>query len=102
MLHSYYIISTRFSLSMEMSRLTRDGTAEPVSRNQIFRSERRQGNVIFPWSTDHEQDWQHYPVDPYPFAKCDDNTYTVYIHTYRCNHTCIYSSEPCTDVHVPK
>ena len=26
----------RFSLSMEMSRLTRDGTAEPVSRDQII------------------------------------------------------------------
>ena len=26
----------RFSLSMEMSRLTRDGTAEPVSRDQIL------------------------------------------------------------------
>ena len=26
-------VSTRFSLSMEMSRLTRNGTAEPVSRD---------------------------------------------------------------------
>ena len=31
---------TRFSLSLEMSRLTRDGTAEPVSRDQILRRER--------------------------------------------------------------
>ena len=30
------VSSTRFSLSMEMSRLTRDGTAEPVSRDQIL------------------------------------------------------------------
>ena len=30
----------RFSLSMERSRLTRDGTAEPVSRDQILRHER--------------------------------------------------------------
>ena len=29
-----------FSLSMEMSRLTRDGTVEPVSRDQILRRER--------------------------------------------------------------
>ena len=44
-------ISTRFSLSMEMSRLTRDGTTEPVSRNQILRRERtRTGNIIFPCS----------------------------------------------------
>ena len=40
-------ISTRFSLSMEMSRLTRDGTAEPVSRDQILRHERGQGNIHF-------------------------------------------------------
>ena len=38
----------RFSLSMEMSRLTRDGTAEPVSRDQILRRERGQGNTPFP------------------------------------------------------
>ena len=53
----------RFSLSMEMSRLTRDGTAEPVSRDQILRHARGQGNVHFPCSADHEQDWQPYPVD---------------------------------------
>ena len=40
--------STEFSLSMEMSRLTRDGTAEPVSRDQIPRRERGQGNIHFP------------------------------------------------------
>ena len=40
-------VSTRFSLSMEMSRLTRDGTAEPVSRDQILRHARGQGNIIF-------------------------------------------------------
>ena len=69
---------SRFSLSMEMSRLTRDGTAEPVSRDQILRHARGQGNVHFPCSADHEQDWQPYPVDPYS-AICDDHTY---IHTY--------------------
>ena len=61
-----------------MSRLTRDGTAEPVSRDQILRHARGQGNVYFPCSADHEQDWQPYPVDPYS-AICDDHTY---IHTY--------------------
>ena len=59
-------LSTIFSLSMEMSRLTRDGTAEAVSRDQILRREREQGINIFPCSADHEQDWQPYPVDPYP------------------------------------
>ena len=61
-----------------MSRLTRDGTAEPVSRDQILRRERGQGNIHFPCSADHEQDWQPYPVDPYSCI-CDDHTY---IHTY--------------------
>ena len=61
-----------------MSRLTRDGTAEPVSRDQILRHARGQGNVHFPCSADHEQDWQPYPVDPYS-AICDEHTY---IHTY--------------------
>ena len=48
-----------------MSRLTRDGTTETVSRDQILRHERGQENIIFPCSADHEQDWQPYPVDPY-------------------------------------
>ena len=61
-----------------MNRLTRDGTAEPVSRDQILRHARGQGNVHFPCSGDHEQDWQSYPVDPYSTI-CDDHTY---IHTY--------------------
>ena len=61
-----------------MSRLTRDGTAEPVSRDQILRHAWGQGNIHFPCSADHEQDWQPYPVDPYS-AICDDHTY---IHTY--------------------
>ena len=41
-------VSTRFSLSMEMSRLTWDGTAEPGSRDQILRNVRGQGNIHFP------------------------------------------------------
>ena len=61
-----------------MSRLTRDGTAEPISRDQNLRHARGQGNINFPCSADHKQDWQPYPVDPYS-AICDDHTY---IHTY--------------------
>ena len=59
------VVSTRFSLSMEMTRLARDGTAEPVSRDQTLRHVRGQGKNHFPCSADHEQDWQPYPVDPY-------------------------------------
>ena len=61
-----------------MSRLTRDGTAKPASRDQILRRERGQGNIIFPCSADHVQDWQPYPVDP---PSC-----------YMCDHTYIFIS----------
>ena len=57
-----------------MSNLTRDGTAEPVSRDLFVRYARGQGNIHFYCSADHEQDWQPYPVDPYS-AICDDHTY---------------------------
>ena len=73
-----------------MSRLTRDGTAEPVSRDQILRHARGQGNIIFPGSADHEQDWQPYPVDQYSAIR-DDHTYiyTYYVrmHSHHLHHT---------------
>ena len=83
-----------------MSRLTRDGTAEPVSRDQILRHARGQGNVHFPCSADHEQDWQPYPVDPYS-AICDDHTYihtedvTAARRTLQRLHTDIFSGHDC-------
>ena len=61
-----------------MSRLTRDGTAESVSRDQIFGYERGQGNIRFPCLADHEQDWQPYQVDLF---SC-----------YMCNHTYIQNN----------
>ena len=51
--------------------LTRDGTAEIVSRDQILRRERGQGKVDFPCSADHAQDGQPYTVDPYTCYMCD-------------------------------
>ena len=54
-----------------MSRLTWDGTAEPVSRDQVLRPERGQGNIPFSYSVDHVQDWQPYPVDLYSCYMCD-------------------------------
>ena len=56
--------------STEMSRLTRDGTAEPVSRDQILRHEREQANIHFPCSAEQLQDWQPYPVEPYSCYIC--------------------------------
>ena len=65
-----------------MSRLTRDETAEPVSRDQILRHAQGQGNIIFPVQLTTSSNWQPYPVDPYS-AKCDDHTY---IHAYNIQH----------------
>ena len=44
----------RNRLSMEMGRVTRNGTAAPVSRDQILRGKRGQGNIYFPCSANHE------------------------------------------------
>ena len=57
-----------------MSRLARDETAEPVSRDQILRHARGQGNINFPCSADHEEDWQPYPFDPYSTV-CNDHIF---------------------------
>ena len=54
-----------------MSRLTRDGNVETVSRDQILGREQGQGNMNFSCSADHEQDWQPYPVDAYSCYMCD-------------------------------
>ena len=48
-----------------MSRLTRDGMAEPSSRDLILKRERGKGKKRFSCSVDHdEQYWQPYPVYP--------------------------------------
>ena len=74
---------------MKMSSLTRDGTAEPVSRDQILRREREQENIHFPRSADHVQDWQpYYPVDPYFCYMCDP----TYIHNVGEKPTAILTS----------
>ena len=59
--------------------MTRDGTAEPVSRDHILRRKHGQGNIIFPCSADHVQDWQPYPVDRYSCYICNH----TYVHTPR-------------------
>ena len=50
--------------------------------------QRGQGNIHFPCSADHEQDWQPFPVDPYFCYMCDHtyiratNKYFVLIYYY--------------------
>ena len=63
-----------------MSRLTRDGTVEPVSRDQTLRRERGQEAFIFPVQLTMSRIDKIYPVDP-SFAICDDYTYILHIHT---------------------
>ena len=65
-----------------MSRLTRNGIAEPVSRDRVLRRVRGQGNIHFPCSADHEQDWQPYPVDP------NSAIYVMIIHTSYTHIVC--------------
>ena len=62
-----------------MSRLTQDGTAKPVSRNQISGVKGDKG--IFSLSADHVNRIGNLPVDLYS-AICDDSTY---IHVYYCS-----------------
>ena len=69
----------RNPVSLEMSRLTRDGTAEPISRDQILRHGRGQGSIIFPVQLTTSR-IGNYPLDPYS-AICDD-------------FTCVFSSHP--------
>ena len=71
-----------------MSRLTRDGTDEPVSRDQILRRERGQGN-IFPCSANHVQGWQHYPVDPYSCYMSDHTCMRPDSHTQLLPDNCL-------------
>ena len=68
-----------------MSRLTRDGMAEPFSRGQNLRCDWGQEKKHFPCSADHEQYWQSCPVDPYS-AISDDH---AYIYAY-CSKIHIY------------
>ena len=74
-----------------MSRLTRDGTVEPVSRDQILRHERGQEDIHFFFSADHVQDWQPYPVDPYYCYMCDHTYYPYIVCDYSGMHVCIHS-----------
>ena len=72
--------------SMEMSKLTRDGTAEPVSRDQILRRERGQRIILFPCSAaDHEQDWQ-----PCPVVRAIQTNIVLHTHTAVVTHIYIY------------
>ena len=58
-----------------------------MSNRQILRRGRGQGNVHFPCSADHEQDWQPYPFDLHS-AICDDHTIHTYIQALWVSELC--------------
>ena len=66
-----------------MSRLTRDGIAEPVSRDQIFRLKRGQGKFISPvhLTTSRISNLTRLIL---PLAVCDDHI------LYALLHSCMY------------
>ena len=69
-----------------MSKLTRDGTAEPVSRGQILRRERGQRKIHFPCSAaDHEQDWQ-----PCPAVRAIHTNIVLHTHTAVVTHLYVH------------
>ena len=86
-----------------MSKLTRDGTAEPVPRDQILRRKRGQRIIHFPCSAaDPEQDWQPCPVEKAVHMNIVLHTYTA-VGRHILDIWILYNnSEPCTNVHVPK
>ena len=63
-----------------MTGLTRDGTAEPVSRDQILKRERGQGkNGFLPCSAGHEQGQQS-PVDPHSAESAGRTVVVVFVY----------------------
>ena len=60
-----------------MSRLTRDGTAEPISRDQILRRLRGQGNIFFVQLTTNRID--NLTRFIHTLAICDDNTRVIIV-----------------------
>ena len=66
-----------------MIRLTRDGTAEPVSRDQILRHARGQGNIIFPvqLTTSRIGNLTRL-IHTLLYVICDDLHVCMYGHTY--------------------
>ena len=73
-----------------VGRLTREGTAEPLSRDQIPSRKQEQRNIHFPCSADHDQDWQPYPVDLWSSIYDD----CIYILPWGQTHSTTFFAEP--------
>ena len=69
-----------------MSRLTRDGTTEPVSRDQILRRVRGPNNISFSLFSRPRAGLTTFTVNSYS-AICDDHTYIhTVIHTFSTDY----------------
>ena len=73
-----------------MSKLTRDGTAEPVSRDQILWRERERRNIIFSVQLTTELDWQLYPFGPYSAKSANYTHVRCSFFAYKTNIQQIY------------
>ena len=75
----------KHQIQLEMSKLTRDGTAVPVSRYIIILGANApdRGKYYFPYSADHVQDCSPYPaqlINIYYFYMCD--LYIIHMYAY--------------------
>ena len=70
-----------------MSRLTRDGTAEPVSRDQILRHARGQRNIIFPVQLTTSRIGNLTRLIHTVLCVMTIHNIYTYILTYRCSYT---------------
>ena len=71
---SKHQIQPEYSVEHEQADAGRDGRTSLVRSNSQART-RGQGNIQFPCSADHEQNWQPYPVDLYSaILLCDNHT----------------------------
>ena len=89
--HTYSKVPT--CMSIEISKLTRDGTAVPVSRYIILGANAPdRAKYCFPYSADHVQDCSPYPaqlINIYSFYMCD--LYIIYMYAYILFATCLYA-----------
>ena len=70
-------VRTRFSMSMETNRLTRDGTADPSDETKLPGANADREILIFPVQLTTSRIGNLTPVDLYPCYMCDH----TYIHT---------------------
>ena len=59
------LVCTRFRVSVENEQAGAEQKGRTCFARPNSQARTGQGNIHFPCSVDHEQDWQPYPVGPY-------------------------------------